>query len=150
MGEKIDVIIRIAVKSDLPQIFELYQELNPDDPAIDEDMAISIWEKATSGGVSYFVADHNGIITATCYIAIIPNITRQCSPIGYIENVITKAGYRRLGIGRKLLNQTIEYAKAQGCYKVVLLSGIRRAEAHQFYESIGFDGNSKRAFEIRL
>ena len=31
-----------------------------------------------------------------------------------------------------------------------LQSGVTRPEAHKFYESMGFDGNSKRAFEIRF
>jgi hypothetical protein len=34
--------------------------------------------------------------------------------------------------------------------KIVLQSGSKRKEAHIFYEKCGFDGNSKRAFEIRF
>jgi len=48
------------------------------------------------------------------------------------------------------MNIAIEYAKEQGRYKVTLQSGIKREEAHRFYESVGFDGNSKRAFEIKF
>jgi len=150
MGNQADVRIRTATKGDLPQIFDLYRELNPDDPPINEKDAIEVWDQAVNSGVTYFVADDNGRVTASCYIAIIPNITRQCSSIGFIENVITAAEYRRLGIGRRLLEAAIEYAKTCGCYKVALQSGYKRIDAHQFYESLGFDGSSKRAFEIRL
>ena len=144
------VTIRKAEKADLPQIFALYRELQPDDPPTNEDLAIAVWEQALNSGVTYFVAESDCAIVATCYIAVIPNITRQCAPIGFIENVITSAPYRRYGIGKKLLETVVEYAKAQGCYKVTLQSNIKRTEAHEFYESIGFDGNSKRAFEIRF
>ena len=142
--------IRKAEKVDLPQILALYRELQPDDPPINEDLATVVWEQAVNNGVTYFVAESEGTIVATCYIAIIPNITRQCAPIGFIENIITSAPCRRFGIGKKLLGAAVEYAKAQGCYKVTLQSNIKRTEAHEFYESIGFDGNSKRAFEMRF
>ena len=144
------LVIREANKADLPRILELYKELQPHDPPIDADMAASVWEQAADNGVTYFVADHGGSIAATCYVAIIPNITKRCASIGFIENIVTAAEYRRCGIGRKLLEATVEYAKAQGCYKVTLQSGIKRTEAHEFYEAMGFDGNSKRAFEIRF
>ena len=55
-----------------------------------------------------------------------------------------------MGIGKIVVENAIEYAKEQNCYKVLLQSGTKRTEAYKFYEAIGFDSNSKRAFEIRL
>jgi GNAT superfamily N-acetyltransferase len=142
--------IRIANNTDVPQLLELYKELQQSDPPNDIDAAIAVLEKAMKNDVKYFVADNYGHIVGTCYIAIIPNITRQCSSIGFIENIVTAAEYRRMGIGRKLLQTAIEYAKKRGCYKVMLSSGIARSEAHDFYESLGFDGNSKKTYEMRF
>jgi len=51
---------------------------------------------------------------------------------------------------RNIIKNAIKYAKEQNCYKILLQSGDKRTDAHGFYESIGFDGESKRAFEIRL
>ena len=89
----IKINIRVANITDLPQILELYKKLQPQDPPIEFNAAISVWEEAVNSGVTYFVADHDGFIVATCYIAIIPNITRQCVPIGFIENIVTAADY---------------------------------------------------------
>ena len=159
-----DIIIREATSNDIPQILELYAELQPHDsgrlgeqfaerttsPPINAETAFAVYTQAINSGVKYYVAVNDGKIVGSCYIAIIPNITRQCSPIGFIENVITASAYRRHGIGRRLMNATVEYAKKQGCYKVTLQSGIKRTEAHEFYKSVGFDGDSKKAFEIRF
>ena len=145
-----DIKIRQATSNDIPQILELYTELQPHDPPINTETALSIYMQAVNSGVKYYVAVNDGKIVGSCYIAIIPNITRQCSPIGFIENVVTASAYRRHGIGRKLMNTAVKYAKEQGCYKVTLQSGAKRTEAHDFYESVGFDGDSKRAFEIRF
>jgi GNAT superfamily N-acetyltransferase len=81
---------------------------------------------------------------------IIPNLTFNGKSIGYIENVITDEKHRRKGIGKKILEMAIKYAKDENCYKVVLQSGIKRTAAHKFYESIGFNGESKKAFELRF
>jgi GNAT superfamily N-acetyltransferase len=144
------IAIRIAAKADIPRLIELYAQLNPLDAPVDASLAAAVFEQAVSNGVIYFVADDGGRAVGTCYLAIIPNITRRCSPIGFIENVVTDAAYRRRGVGRRLIDAAVKRAKAQGCYKVMLQSGSKRAEAHKFYESIGFDGDSKRAFEIRF
>jgi GNAT superfamily N-acetyltransferase len=145
-----DVVIREATREDIPQVLGLYAQLNPDDKPVEVSLAAGIWEKAVENGVTYFVADIDGHITGSCYIAVIPNMTRSGSSIGFIENVITDAEHRRCGIGRQLLEAAVRRAKERGCYKAVLQSGNKRKEAHEFYESVGFDGDSKRAFEIRF
>ena len=147
---KTEVVIRQALTEDVPQLLNLYAQLNPEDKPVDAIRAAVVWEKAINSGVAYFVADICGSIVGTCYIAIIPNLTRSCSSIGLIENVVTDADHRRKGIGRLLLCAAVDYAKKQGCYKVILQSGKKRESAHKFYESVGFNSDSKRAFEIRL
>ena len=44
----------------------------------------------------------------------------------------------------------VAFAKEHHCYKVILQSGIARSEAHQFYEHKGFNGVSKKAFDMRM
>lgn len=143
--------IRFAEITDLQQILEMYKELNPEDKPIDLTKAQEIWINSINGNyIKYIVALENGKIIATCNIAVILNLTRSGRPYGIIENVITDENYRRKGIGRKIINAGLRFAKDKNCYKVVLLSSIKRKESHEFYESIGFDSNSKKGFEIRL
>ncbi|HNY18061.1 MAG TPA: GNAT family N-acetyltransferase [Treponemataceae bacterium] len=142
---------RFAETEDLPQILELYQELNPDDEPLSASAAAEIWAKSLQGDrVRYVVAVEGGRVIATCNIAIIPNLTRAGRPYGIIENVITSGNYRRKGIGRAVIEYAVRHARQTGCYKVALLSGVKRREAHRFYESLGFDGTSKKGFEIRF
>ena len=44
----------------------------------------------------------------------------------------------------------VDLREEKNCYKVILQSGITRVDAHRFYENKGFDGNSKKAFDMRL
>ena len=143
--------IRFAETKDLPQILELYKELNPDDEPLNASTAAEIWAESLRGDrVRYVVAVEGDRVLATCTIAIIPNLTRSGRPYGIIENVITTGAQRRKGAGRAVIEYAVLHAKRQNCYKVALLSGAKRHEAHAFYESIGFNGTSKKGFEMRF
>jgi GNAT superfamily N-acetyltransferase len=140
----------ILTENEIPELLELYKQLDSKNETIDKPITKNIWEMIKSNNIKYYVAKDNGKIIGSCYICVIPNLTHGGKSIGYIENVITDKNYRKKGIGKKLMEMAIEYAKENNCYKVLLQSGIKREEAHKFYESLGFDGESKKAFQIRL
>ena len=138
------------LENEILLLLDLYKQLNPEDNRINEFTAKNIWKIIETQNIKYFIAKENGKIISSCYICIIPNLTRGGKSIGFIENVITDIKYRGMGIGKNIMKNAIKYAKEQNCYKILLQSGNKRTDAHGFYESIGFDGESKRAFEIRL
>jgi GNAT superfamily N-acetyltransferase len=140
----------LAQKEHLPQILELYKQLLPDEEPLDINKANTIWENIENNKIKYFIAVDGDKIIASCYLAIIPNLTRNGKSNGFIENVITDEKYRKKGIGKKIMQMAIEYGKQNNCYKIILQSSINRTGSHEFYEKCGFDGNSKKAFEIRL
>jgi GNAT superfamily N-acetyltransferase len=138
------------MENDLSMLLELYKQLNINEEVINEKLAKKIWENIKTQNIKYIIAKDNGKIIASCYICIIPNFTRKGKSIGFIENVITDKNYRKKGIGKQIMENAIKYAKDQNCYKIILQSGNKRTDAYSFYESLGFDGESKKAFEIRL
>jgi GNAT superfamily N-acetyltransferase len=145
------MIIRPAVSSDLEQLLALYQQLNTSDPLLSPDQIAAVWSEFSSNHwCTCFVAEIKQTIVASSVITIIPNFTRGARPYALIENVITHCDYRKQGIGTALINHLIDFAKEKNCYKVMLQSGIARKGAHSFYEKAGFDGNSKKAFELRF
>jgi GNAT superfamily N-acetyltransferase len=141
----------ILTESEISSLLELYKQLNSlNEITINESTAKNIWNEIKKHNIKYYIAKDNGKIIGSCYICIIPNLTRGGKSIGFIENVITDKEYRNRGIGKRIIGKAVEYAKEQNCYKVILQSGNKRTGAHKFYESIGFDGESKKAFEIRF
>ena len=79
----------------------------------------------------------------------VPNLTHGCEPWAIVENVIVASAARRTGVGRALLGHLIELARKAGCYKLQLVSGKHRAEAHEFYRSMGLDAVAE-GFKIYL
>jgi ribosomal protein S18 acetylase RimI-like enzyme len=140
----------VVKKNDLSQILEHYKQLHLGENPISIDEANSIWDRIEQQDIKYFAAKENDKIIASCFISIIPNFTRGGKSIGFIENVITDKEYRKRGIGKKIMEMAIAYAKEKKCYQVVLKSDNSRTDAHRFYQSIGFDGESKKAFVMKL
>jgi len=140
----------IMVEKELMSLLELYKQLDPNDDIINEFTAKNIWSNIENQNIKYFVAKENEKIVVSCYICIIPNLTRGGKSIGFIENVITDMEYRGRGIGKKIMEMAIKYAKDNNCYKAVLQSGNKRIAAHQLYEKLGFNGESKKAYELRF
>jgi len=140
----------IAKKDHLYKILELYKQLHPEENPIDINKANIIWENIENNNIKYFIAIDKENIISTCYLAIIPNLTRNGRSIGFIENVITNDKYRKMGIGKKIIKMAVEYGKQNNCYTIILKSNVKRTEAHKFYEKCGFNGNSKKAFELKF
>jgi GNAT superfamily N-acetyltransferase len=66
-----------------------------------------------------------------------------------IENVVTHADYRRLGLGRRVLAHALDVAWQADCYKVLLATGSTQETTLRFHEEAGFHRGSKNYFEVR-
>ena len=66
--------------------------------------------------------------------------------IGFIEEVVVHENYRGRGIGKLIIEELIDNAKNEDCYKLVLEC---REERKGFYEKLGFN-NSGHAMSLIL
>ena len=142
---------RQLTASDLPSLLELYRQLDADDAESTAEHSMEVWKEIEDDpDIRYFGAVDGGRVVSSCYAAYIPNLPRGNRGICFIENVITDKEYRRRGLASRVIDMAVAFAKERHCYKVILQSGIARTEAHRFYESKGFNGTSKKAFDMRL
>ncbi len=61
--------------------------------------------------------------------------------VGYLEinGLVVQESFQQKGIGTKLLNHAENYASEKGLSYLILNCGFQRTNAHEFYESKGFD-----------
>lgn len=136
--------------SDLKSLLELYKQLDKDDEQCLEDSE-RVWKEIEEDpNIQYFGAIDNGKVVSTCYAVYIPNLSRGNRGICFVENVVTDKDHRDLGLASKVMDMAVDLARERNCYKVILQSGMSRTEAHRFYEHKGFNGESKKAFDMRL
>ena len=55
-----------------------------------------------------------------------------------ITGLVVDASCRGQGIGRRLMEEAEQWARDKGCRSVRLRSNVVRAEAHAFYERLGY------------
>lgn len=145
-----EAVVRAAAEDDLPELLNLYRHLHPHDPELETAAAGRVWSKLlASGFMTVIVAQAAERLVSSCTLAIVPNLSRGGRSYGVIENVVTHAHYRRLGLGRRVLAQALDVAWQANCYKVLLATGSKRESTLRFYEEAGFHRGGKTYFEVR-
>lgn len=146
------VVIQQAGLKDLEDLLSLYRELNPQDLSVPLEEALAVWTQMLTASpmIKTFIGREEKRLVAACSLITVPNLTRGLKPWAVLENVVTASGCRCKGFGKMIVNHAVKEAEAMGCYKVMLLSSASRSEAHRFYEALGFDGSSKKGYQIRF
>lgn len=87
------------------------------------------------------VAVDGGEVIGTLQITFLAGLSRKGAWRGQIE-AVRIAGHRRSGgIGRRMFEWAIGECRARGCSLVQLTTDKGRADAHRFYDSLGFTGS---------
>jgi len=141
--------MRLARSSDHEAVMGLMQHLNPDDPPIDSTISSRVFaEIVNSSNLHILLIEKNDEVVGTCYLNIIPNLTRSARPYAVIENVVVKPELQGCGLGKIIVKAAIQQAFDNDCYKVMLMTG-RDQGVKQFYEKCGMNSSSKSALIIR-
>jgi GNAT superfamily N-acetyltransferase len=146
--------IRRAKESDLPFILELYHELSITTTGVEQHLNTSSddYRKVFADILSdprreLLVAEYQSEVVGTVALFIITGLSHGATPYTLVENLIVNHKYRRMGIGKKLMEYTIARAKQERCHRIELCSDKRRKEAHRLYNSLGF---SPSAYGFRI
>ena len=75
----------------------------------------------------------------TADVLIVQNLTHGGASWAIIENVVVDSACQRQGVGSALIDEIVRRCSDAGCYKMQLLSNKQRAQAHDFYRSVGFE-----------
>jgi ribosomal protein S18 acetylase RimI-like enzyme len=85
------------------------------------------------------VADRNGEVVGYTYAGVEgTDYMSLRGPAGVFYDIVVDPAHRRLGVGRLLLDATIEALKAKGSPRVVLSTAERNVSAQHLFDSTGF------------
>jgi ribosomal protein S18 acetylase RimI-like enzyme len=101
------------------------------EPADESQLADPIARIVGAGG-QIFVARRGVAVLGTC--AVVPH---EAGELELVKLAVAPAA-RGLGLGRRLVEACLAFARAQGAERVVLLSNSRLAAALRLYERLGF------------
>ncbi len=143
------MIIRQAVVEDANSVFGLYRQLHAHDVAVEESAARKMFQRVVESVDNLlFVVEIDECVVGTCYLNVIPNLTRGLRPYAILENVVSDKSCRGQGVGKSMVQYAIQKAWDLNCYKVMLQLGDDDGLS-QFYRSCGFVSENRRAFMAR-
>ncbi|MEW2808394.1 GNAT family N-acetyltransferase [Streptomyces massasporeus] len=148
-----DLEIRAAIADDVPAIVAMLaddplgaQRESPDDLA----PYLSALERLSADPNQHLVvAVREGRVVGTLQLTIVPGLSRRGATRSIVEGVRIHTDERGSGLGTELIEWAIEESRGQGCQLVQLTSDKTRADAHRFYERLGFTA-SHTGFKLQL
>lgn len=85
------------------------------------------------------VAERDGEVLGYTYAGVEGNDYMSLrGPAGVLYDIVVDPGHRRQGVGRMLLDETLDAFKARGAPRVVLSTAERNDSAQRLFERAGF------------
>jgi len=142
------VEVRPPTVADVPALLDLYQQLAEGfgagpELSVAEGEAI-LREIATQPDRTLLTATVDGAVAGTVDLLVVrPNLSHHGRPWAAVENVVVGRDFRRLGVGRALMEEAARRSREAGCHRLQLLSRVQRTEAHAFYRAIGMEASAQ-------
>ena len=137
--------IRESIYDDIPLLLELLYELGRPKPQNENE--IESFTKLLKNYIDdsdkkILVAEINDSkIIGLISLVFLSRLNQKTLEL-YVPELIISQQYQNQGIGKKLLNSSIELGKEKKCHRIRLESGNQRTESHKFYEHLGFENSS--------
>ena len=131
---------RTANEADVAELLRLYGQLSSGRSGLDGDRLRTLLRKiATYPDYAVYLACDGETVVGTFALLIMDALGDRLAPAGVVEDVVVDGSRRGQGIGRAMMEFAMAKCTEAGCYKMALSSNINRADAHRFYESLGFE-----------
>jgi ribosomal protein S18 acetylase RimI-like enzyme len=150
-GSRTGPIVRRATPADLALIGRLgallveeHYDFDPQRflaarPGTPEGYASFMSAQLEDADVAVLVADDDGDVIGYAYAAVEGyDYMALRGPAGVLHDVIVDPGHRGRGVGRLLLNATLEIFRSRGVPRVVLSTAERNEAAQRLFASMGF------------
>jgi ribosomal protein S18 acetylase RimI-like enzyme len=142
------VEVRPATIADVPALLDLYRQLAEgfgDGPELSVAQGEEILRQiVVQPDRTLLTATVDGAVAGTVDLLVVrPSLTHRGRPWAAVENVVVGREFRRLGVGRALMEEAARRAREAGCHRLQLLSRVQRKEAHAFYRAIGMEASAQ-------
>ncbi|MDZ5457430.1 GNAT family N-acetyltransferase [Azohydromonas lata] len=137
-----DWLIRDADARDLAGIALLYETSGVDAPGTSDPHTLRAHfarlQSLPGARVLVAAAADGGALLGTLTLFVLPLLAHGGTPGALVEDVAVHPDAQGRGLGRTLMAHALRIAGQAGCYKLALSSNAKRADAHAFYERLGF------------
>lgn len=133
--------IRAARLEDAAELARLFTELGHAATEPEIHARWNAWQANGNVGLVVDGADGELLGAATLHQT---SVLHRPTAVGRISALIVDARHRGTGVGRALVNAAERMLAEAGCGTVEVTSNMRRADAHAFYQRLGYELTSAR------
>ncbi len=142
-AERPDIEIRLATDADLAHLVRLMVEMDDlkadaQDADAAQKMRVTLQTMARYPDFKTWLVLEGGRPVASYSLMIFCSPSHNGTQQALLDAVVVQRDRRSAGLGNRMLRHAMRQATAAGCYKLMLSSNIKRADAHRFYENLGF------------
>ena len=145
-------MIRKATHNDIPRILELLSQVNDVHAEGRPDFFIKGKRKYSEEDLLKIINDDTTpvfvyvgtrlVTSVQGYAFCVIQDLSQCDNLRpdkslYIDDICVDENYRRHGVGKKLYERVIQFAKEEKCFNITLNVWAKNPSAQAFYESMG-------------
>lgn len=136
-----EITIRRATPADAAAIAPLLGELGYASSADDTSRRLTVM--ADDDHVAVFVAMESDHITGVATVQYL-SVLHASEPVAQLMLLVVAETHRRRGVGRVLTDAAERWASERGCTHMLVVTGLQRADAHAFYETLGYHHTARR------
>ena len=131
----------------LATLFSIEQDFKPDFSNQEKGLALLILSPNT--GTICVAKNTNGKVIGMVSAQLVIS-TAQGAPSAWVEDMVVEEAYRGQGIGKQLLQQALDWAKAKGATRAQLLVDLSNSEALGYYQQLQWETTQLQARRIFL
>ena len=135
--------IRMATDGDLPHLVRLMAEMDDQDVDAHDEGALQRMRQTMDMMARYpdfkiWLVLEAGLPVASYSLLIFCSPSHNGTCQALLDAVVVQRERRGAGLGAVMLDHAMRLAASAGCYKMMLSSNIKRADAHRLYQNRGF------------
>jgi ribosomal protein S18 acetylase RimI-like enzyme len=143
--QPLNVLVRDVLVADAPEVARLLTSLGYEWPA---DKIAARISQFLAGGERALVATQASGSSPEHLLGLlslhVTPVLHRAGPVGRLTTLVVDESVRGQGVGRALVTAAEHIFAASGCVLIEVTSNKRRADAHAFYERLGYVGTSLR------
>lgn len=131
-------------ENDREKLIQLWKLCFPNEPLHNEHNSVINRKTNINDGLFFIVKDNDKDNIIGSVLAGYDGVR------GWIYHLATHPDYRRMGIGRKLVNHIVKTLSIKGCIKINLQVRKSNYDVIEFYKKIGFTQDDVVSFGMKI
>ncbi len=144
-----NIIIREMIPQDVESLSLLYKEFWGEESNQNR-MAAKFFDLQKSKAYIFLSAVDGNRIVGSIMGIVCEELYGECETFLVMEDFVVSEDYRRMGVGKRLLETMEKSARSRGCRQIQFMTESRREGSIAFYESQGYDSGKNIGFKKKL